>query len=153
MADDRIRVAMLHGPGRPDHDGVSDYVDHLLTALGEVDVAVTAVPVRPDGSPSRVRWLAATDRAARAVRRLRPDLVHVQFAPSAYRFSGLPGGLLPVRLPRGTSLVTTLHEYGWWAAPGWLPSRLWTPVERTGLWDRESGRLVPASAAVVVTNP
>ncbi|SCL28014.1 Glycosyltransferase involved in cell wall bisynthesis [Micromonospora rhizosphaerae] len=151
MADDRIRVAMLHGPGRPDHDGVSDYVDHLLVALAEVDVEATAVAVRPGGRGSSVRWLAATVQAAREVRRLRPDLVHVQFAPSAYRFSGLPG-LLPLRLPRDIPLVTTLHEYGWWAAPGWLPARCWSPVERARLWDRETGRLVPASAAVVVTN-
>ncbi|MEU6077124.1 glycosyltransferase family 4 protein [Micromonospora sp. NPDC047074] len=150
MADDRIRVAVLHGPGRPDADGVSDYVAHLVEALHGVGVEATGVPVRPDADDGR--WRAATVRAARRVRALAPDLVHVQFAPSAYRFSGQPG-LLPWRLPRRLPLVTTLHEYGWWACPGWLPGRLWSAVERTGRWDRESGRLVPASAAVIVTNP
>ncbi|MEV5768544.1 glycosyltransferase [Micromonospora sp. NPDC052213] len=150
MVDDRIRVAMLHGPGRPDADGVSDYVAHLVEALDDVDVEVTPVPVRPDGDGGR--WRAATVRAARRVRELAPDVVHVQFAPSAYRFSGQPG-LLPWRLPRRVPLVTTLHEYGWWACPGWLPGRLWSAAERARCWDRESGRLVPASAAVIVTNP
>ncbi|MEV4463528.1 glycosyltransferase [Micromonospora echinofusca] len=150
MVDDRIRVAMLHGPGRPDADGVSDYVTHLVEALDDVGVEVTPVPVRPDGD--RGRWRAATARAARRVRELTPDVVHVQFAPSAYRFSG-QAGLLPWRLPGRVPLVTTLHEYGWWACPGWLPERLWSAVERTRCWDRESGRLVPASAAVIVTNP
>ncbi|MEV4202838.1 glycosyltransferase family 4 protein [Micromonospora globbae] len=149
MVGERIRVAMLHGPGRPDADGVSDYVVNLARALDDVGVVVTPVPVRPHGPAG---WRAATAYAARTVRRLRPDLVHVQFAPSAYRFSGHPG-LLPLRLPRDVPLVTTVHEYGWWAAPAWLPRPLWTLVERTGLWDRETGRLVPASAEVIVTNP
>ncbi|MGS2617345.1 glycosyltransferase family 4 protein [Micromonospora sp. LZ34] len=148
MVEDRIRVAMLHGPGPPERDGVSDYVRHLLAALDRVGVEVTAVPVRPDGDG----WAGATARAAREARRLAPNLVHVQFAPSAYRFSGHPG-LLPLRLRRTVPLVTTLHEYGSWACPGWLPGRLWSAVERTRRWDRESGRLVPASAAVIVTNP
>jgi glycosyltransferase involved in cell wall biosynthesis len=76
----------------------------------------------------------------------------VQFAPSAYRFSPVPG-LLPLLLPPTTPLVTTVHEYGWWAAPGWVPDSVWRPLERARLWDRETGRLVPASAAVVVSNP
>lgn len=49
MLDDRIRAAMLHGPGRPDADGVSDYVTHLAAALDGIGVEVTPGPVRPDG--------------------------------------------------------------------------------------------------------
>lgn len=146
---ERIRVAMVHGPGLPRHDGVSDYVAHLLEALAGVEVEAVGVPVRPS-APGR--WLAATVDAARSVRRLRPDLVHVQFAPSAYRFSAVPG-LLPQLLPSAPPLVTTVHEYGWWAAPGWVPGPLWRPVEALRLWDRETGRLTPASRTVVVTNP
>ncbi|GIH70476.1 glycosyltransferase family 4 protein [Sphaerimonospora thailandensis] len=149
MDRDQIRVAMIHGPAPADLDGVSDYVERLMHALDDVGVAATSVPVRGDGSAAG--WLTATLRAAREVRRLRPDVVHVQFAPSAYRFSGLPG-LLPPLLPPSVPLVTTLHEYGWWAAPGWVPDAVWRPLERARLWDRETGRLVPASRAVVVTN-
>jgi glycosyltransferase involved in cell wall biosynthesis len=143
-----VQVAMVHGPGLPRHDGVGDYVAHLLVALAEAGVDAVGVPVRP---PAPGRWLAGVHAAARAVRRLRPDLVHVQFAPSAYRFSPAPG-LLPALLPR-IPLVTTVHEYGWWAAPAWVPGPLWRPVEAARLWDRETGRLLPASRAVVVTNP
>lgn len=138
---------MIHGPAPARLDGVSDYVERLIHALDHVGVAAISVPVR--GEPKG--WARAMLRAAREVWLLRPDVVHVQFAPSAYRFSGLPG-LLPPLLPPSVPLVTTLHEYGWWAAPGWVPAAVWRPLERTGLWDRETGRLVPASAAVVVTN-
>ncbi|MFI7629428.1 glycosyltransferase [Microbispora rosea] len=147
----RIRVAMVHGPGPADRDGVGDYVERLVRALGDAGVEAVGVPVGSPGARSPWHWLPATLGAARRVRRLRPDVVHVQFAPSAYRFSGLPG-LLPPLLPPGVPLVTTLHEYGWWAAPGWVPGPAWRPLERARLWDRETGRLVPASALVVVTN-
>ena len=88
-------------------------------------------------------------RAARRVRALRPELVHLQFAPSAFGFSPWIG-LLPDAV--GAPVVTTLHEYGWWSAPGWVPSSLWTPLERRVPVDRETWRLTPASAAVVTTN-
>ncbi|WP_173063836.1 glycosyltransferase family 4 protein [Phytohabitans houttuyneae] len=144
-----IRTAMITGPAPARQDGVSDYADRLAAALGHAGVDVEAVPLRP---PAPGRWLAATVAAAEAVRRMRPDVVHVQFAPSAYRFSALPG-LLPRLLPAGTPLVTTLHEYGWWTAPAWIPGPAWRPLERLRLWDRETALLVPASSAVVVTNP
>jgi glycosyltransferase involved in cell wall biosynthesis len=146
---ERIQVAMVHGPATPDHDGVSDYVAHLLPALARVGVEAVPVPVRPEPSTA---WMSATAAVARVVRQLRPDLVHVQFAPAAYRFSVAPG-LLPLLLPRRTRLVTTVHEYGWWAAPGWVPNLLWRPLELTRWWDRETGRLVPASVVVVATDP
>jgi glycosyltransferase involved in cell wall biosynthesis len=144
-----IRIAMIIGPAPAHLDGVSDYAGRLAGALGAAGVAVDTVPLRP---PASGRWLAATVGAAESVRRLGPDLVHVQFAPSAYRFSALPG-LLPRLLPPGTPLVTTIHEYGWWTAPRWIPGPAWRPLERLRLWDRETALLVPASRAVVVTNP
>ncbi|GAB3532883.1 glycosyltransferase family 4 protein [Phytohabitans suffuscus] len=139
---------MITGPAPARLDGVSDYAERLAGALGGAGVQVETVPLRP---PAPGCWLAATVGAAEAVRRLRPDIVHVQFAPSAYRFSALPG-LLPRLLPPGTPLVTTVHEYGWWTAPAWLPGPAWRPLERLRLWDRETALLVPASRAVVVTN-
>ncbi|HEX6967213.1 MAG TPA: glycosyltransferase [Micromonosporaceae bacterium] len=145
--DGWIRVALVHGPGGPDRDGVSDYVQRLRHALGEVGVAAVSVPVRP----VRGRWLAGTAQAARTIRRIRPQVIHVQFAPAAYRFSGAPG-LLPLLLPGDVPLVTTLHEYGGWSWPARLPAGAWRPLERAGLWCRETGRLVPASAELVVTN-
>ena len=140
---------MITGPAPAHLDGVSDYAERLAGGLGGAGVEVEAVPLRP---PAPGRWLKATVAAAERVRRTRPDLVHVQFAPSAYRFSALPG-LLPRLLPSGTPLVTTIHEYGWWTAPRWIPGSAWRPLERLRLWDRETALLVPASRAVVVTNP
>ncbi len=132
-----MRVAVVQGRADPERDGVADYTRLLTAALG--DVGVEVVPVPFDG-------LRAT---ARRVRAAAPDVVHVQFAPSAFRFSGRPG-LLPDLL--GAPVVTTLHEYGWWASPAWVPDRAWRAVERRGWFDRETGRLAPRSAAAVVTN-
>ncbi|MEV5412155.1 glycosyltransferase family 4 protein [Thermopolyspora sp. NPDC052614] len=143
---------MVCGPGGPELDGVGDYVERLVQALGGVGVEATTVPMRPGGGPPASRWLSATLRAALDVRRMRPDLVHVHFAPSAFRFSAMPG-LLPLLLPSPVPLVVTLHEYGWWSAPSWIPDALWRRLERAGTWDRETGRLVPSGSAVIVTNP
>jgi glycosyltransferase involved in cell wall biosynthesis len=139
---------MVQGPGSPQHDGVSDYVHHLTAALRHACVDAVAVPVGP---PAQGGWLAAMTDAARRVRQIGPDVVHLQFAPSAFGFSGLPG-LLPRLLPPRLPLVTTVHEYGWWASPGWIPAAAWRPLEAARLWDRETGRLVLDSAAVIVTN-
>lgn len=124
---------MLHGRADPAHDGVADYTARLVAALRAAGDDVLDVPVDPGP--------LGTLRAARLARDA--DVVHVQFAPSAYRFSAWPG-LLPdlVRRP----LVTTVHEYGWWSPAAWrLPARL-------GLADAETGRLVPGSRTVITTN-
>ncbi|MCW2778413.1 MAG: putative glycosyl transferase [Frankiales bacterium] len=134
-----MRVALVCGRDEPRRDGVADYVHRLAAALPAY--GVQAEVVEAGG-----RVLAA----ARDLRRLDPDVVHVQFAPSAYGY-GPAVGLLPalVRAP----VVTTLHEYGWWSWPARVPSAAWSVLERGGRWDRETLRLVPASGAVVVTNP
>jgi hypothetical protein len=139
---------MVHGPGPPREDGVADYVAHLLEALAAAGTNAISVPVRP---PAPGRWAAATVAAARTVRQLRPDVVHVQFAPSAYRFSALPG-LLPL-LVGGPAAGHDRARVRLVGGAGWVPGPVWRPVEALRLWDRETGRLVPASRAVVVTNP
>lgn len=147
VAGQPIRVCMVCGPGEAEVDGVGDYVERLTGALGDAGVCATTVPVRPAGAG----WWRATWRAAREVARMRPDVVHVQFAPAAYRFSGVPG-VLPLLLPVSVPLVVTVHEYGSWSAPSWMPDAVWRAVERMGAWDRETGRLVPSGGAVIVTN-
>ncbi|WP_213451668.1 glycosyltransferase [Rhizomonospora bruguierae] len=143
----QLRVAMVHGAADPTRDGVADYLYRLVGALSAVRVEVAPVMVCPRaGAGDRFEaadWWRAAWRAAAGVRMLRPDLVHVQFAPSAYRFTGA-AGLLPLLVGRGVPLVTTLHEYGRPGGPRW-----W---ERASGWDRDSGRLVRDSRAVVVTN-
>jgi glycosyltransferase involved in cell wall biosynthesis len=132
---------MLRGRADPARDGVADYTRHLVAALGRDGVEVEPVPVA--GS------LPSVLAAARRLRRTRPDLVHVQFAPSAFGFAPWVG-LLPDLV--GAPVVTTLHEYGWWAAPSWVPERGWRVLERRGLLDREGWRLGPRGAALVTTN-
>jgi glycosyltransferase involved in cell wall biosynthesis len=137
------RVAMLHGRADPAHDGVADYTGRLTEALRAAGTEVLDVPVDP-GPRGAVA-------AARTVRAGAPDVVHLQFAPSAFGFSGWPGATLPELLTT-VPLVTTVHEYGWWSWAPWVPERLWRPLERSRSLDRETGRLVPRSAAVVTTN-
>jgi glycosyltransferase involved in cell wall biosynthesis len=136
-----VVIVMAHGRADPKHDGVADYVYRLSAALRDLGVEVEAVPVG--------RGAAGVLHAARRVRALRPHVVHVQFAPSAFGFSPWPG-LLPdlVRAP----VVVTLHEYGWWSAPPWIPEVVWRTIERRCRFDRETWRLAPTATAVVTTN-
>ena len=129
---------MVSGRADPERDGVADYVRHLSAALRDAGEEILPVPV------------VGPREAAERLHALKPDLAHVQFAPSAFGFSARPG-LLP-DLVRGLPFVTTLHEYGWWSAPRWLPGGVWRPLERVRLWDRETWRFVPRSSAVITTN-
>ncbi|MCO1656184.1 glycosyltransferase [Pseudonocardia humida] len=132
---------MLQGRADPARDGVADYTRLLGAALVDAGVDVEAVTV-PGSLPSVLR-------AARRLRRMRPELVHVQFAPSAFGFAPWVG-LLPDLVD--APVVTTLHEYGWWAAPKRVPPGAWRALERRGRFDRESWRLAPRGAARVTTN-
>jgi len=141
-------VALVCGQHRPDLDGVAGYVARLAGALAGAGAEPLVVPM-DDG---RGAGPAAVARTARRLHRLALDVVHVQFAPSAYGYR--PGvGVLPLLRPRAPVLVTTLHEYGWWAWPARVPDALWRPLERRRLWDRETLTLAPRSHALVVTNP
>jgi glycosyltransferase involved in cell wall biosynthesis len=154
-----VRVALVCGRFRPDRDGVADYVASLAEALPDAGVEAVVAAAGPrreleaQGAVSlATRWdVAGAAAAARALRRLEVDLVHVQFAPSAYGYSPSVG-LLPVGL--GTvPLVTTLHEYGWWSWPSRVPPPAWDLLEQRAPWDRETLTLAPSSARLVVTNP
>jgi glycosyltransferase involved in cell wall biosynthesis len=159
-----VRVALVSGHYDPLRDGVSDYTRRLAVELGAAQVETVVITTSgraaeaSDALGVARAWTAVgVARTARLLRRLGPDVVHVQFAPSAYGFRG-EVGLLPLLLGRsGPPLVVTLHEYGWWSwRPRWLPGPLaeaaWSRLERRGWWDRETQLLVPSSAAVVVSN-
>lgn len=133
-----MRILVVCGRYRPDRDGVAAYVERLVDALPEAGAAI-GVEVRVDV----VEW-----PGLRRFRAGDADLVHVQFAPSAYGYR--PGvGLLSLRTRR--PLVTTLHEYAWWQWPPRVPPAAWRPLEHRRLWDRETLRLAPASRALVCT--
>ena len=160
-----MRVALVCGTYAPERDGVADYVRRLAEELRAVDVevVVAAREPDPDHDPEHDAGAGASDAvgvtpvwtprnlpgAARALDAQNADLVHVQWAPSAYGWSGAVGWL-PALLR--TPVVTTLHEYGWWGWPARVPSGVWPVLERTGRYDRESGLLGPRSRALVVTN-
>jgi glycosyltransferase involved in cell wall biosynthesis len=140
----------------------SDGHHHMAAPARTTTLARAAAPdgatpsgrgsAEPTGIRRHVGWAQATALAARRVRREQPDVVHVQYAPSAFRYAASPL-LLPGLLPRGVPLVTTVHEYGWWTALPRVPDRTWRHLEAGGRLDRESGLLVASSDAVVVTNP
>lgn len=158
------RVAIICGAFRPTRDGIAAYTARLVRQLRGVGLAAAVLSTEdgydtPGVEVRRVarRWdLEGVQAVARAIGRLDPDVVHVQFAPSAYRFSAAIG-LLPLLVDDRRPLVTTLHEYGWssWR-PGGIPEALlrplWRVAERLGVLDRESLLLAVRSSALVVTN-
>ena len=158
-----MRIALVCGEYDPEHDGVSDYTRRLAAELQASDAEAVIVTSRQRAAAlSGVRGAAGAwtfvgaAQTARLLLGLRVDLVHVQFAPSAYEFR--PGiGLLPLMLCHGPPVVVTLHEYGWWKwqprlLPGAVAQAAWPRLERAGWWDRETLMLAPRSARVVVTN-
>jgi glycosyltransferase involved in cell wall biosynthesis len=93
------RVVMVVGSSDARHDGVADYVRHLVPALGDAGIDVVTVE------------MTSLDDTGRRVRAAAPDVVHVQFAPSAFGFSSDVGRLPPLLGP-DVPLVTTAHEDG-----------------------------------------
>lgn len=93
-----LRIALL--TGRPSGAcGVADYSARLADALERSGAAVTLV--------TRERWdLRAVRDVRRSLRRLRPDVVHLQYPTADYRTSLAPHLLALAAQP----LVVTLHE-------------------------------------------
>jgi glycosyltransferase involved in cell wall biosynthesis len=148
------RVLLICGRLDPARDGVGDYVVRLAEALrgrgAQLRILHTGpVPPVPAARSVGDAWTPlALVRALRAARGA--DVVHVQFAPSMYRFR-MGVGLLPLLLG-GRPLVTTLHEYGWWRWERVLPAACWTVLEALRIADRETGLLAPRSRTVIATN-
>lgn len=131
-----MRVVLLCGAFRPSRDGVAHYVARLGGALRAAGVdVVVAGGAGGEGAAVTVTgsWHAAgAATAGAALRTIGADLVHVQWAPTAYGPDRDLAALVPALgdLP----LVTTLHEYD-------------------GPDDRDAAALAAGSAAVLVTNP
>ncbi|MGO8948833.1 MAG: glycosyltransferase family 4 protein [Ktedonobacterales bacterium] len=157
-----LRVGLVCGELDPVRDGVADYTRRLAQSLRTIGVdALTLTTFRlaeAHGDPA----IGVTDswawrgiwQAARAIQRLDVDVVHVQFAPSAFQFSRAVGAM-PQLLAGGPPLVVTVHEYATWTAQGILGaarSAAWSAVERRGWLDREALLLVPCGCRLLVTN-
>jgi glycosyltransferase involved in cell wall biosynthesis len=159
----RTRVGLVCGYLDPTRDGVADYTRRLsahlrLTGL-EPFVVTTYEWARAAGEGAvgvTERWdVRGVAAAARALRRLGLDLVHVQFAPSVFG-SSRAVGLLPLLLPARIPVIVTLHEYGVWSRHGCgrrVRSALWSAAERRGYADRETLLLASRGAWVLVPSP
>jgi glycosyltransferase involved in cell wall biosynthesis len=157
------RVGLVCGHFDPARDGVADYTRQLARHLRLIrcdPLICTAHGYAQSGDDEVIgvtdRWnVGGVVRAARAMARLRLDLVHVQFAPSAFGFRRAVG-LLPGFVPAGVPVLATLHEYGVWAAngvAGRLRSAGWSAVERRGFAERETLLLSLRAARLLVTAP
>ena len=156
----RLRVGLLCGDLEPALDGVADYSRRLAIALstaGLDPVLLTTylLAQAADAVGITAGWdLSGMRAAARAIRTMSLDILHVQFAPSVFGFSRAVG-LLPLLVPERLPIVVTLHEYGTWSSRtplGGVTGRLWSAAERLSLLDRETLLLTPRRARVVVTN-
>jgi glycosyltransferase involved in cell wall biosynthesis len=156
----RTRVGLVCGYLEPRLDGVADYTQRLAThlhAIGVEPVVLTTYGLAQSGEEHAVgvtqRWNAGgVVSAARMMRHMDLDIVHVQFAPSVYGFSRVVG-LLPLFLPRRIPLIVTLHEYGVWSGHG--PGRrarsaLWSAAEHRRVADRETLLLAPRARSLLI---
>ena len=152
---------MICGYLDPQRDGVADYSLRLASQLRKVGIEPILLTSHAWADPDQNalgtarRWnILGVLQAARFLRRLDVDLVHVQFAPSLYNFTRAVG-LLPAFVPRSLPLMVTLHEYGVGqnaARPHSWRSRLWSIAEHRHLIDRETLLLVPRAAALLVAS-
>jgi glycosyltransferase involved in cell wall biosynthesis len=151
------RVGLVCGHYDPTRDGVADYTRHLqhhLAGAGVEALVCTAYRYARSGEPHVVGVAASWNLrgildVARHLRSLRLDILHVQFAPSAFGFSRSVGLLPALPMPS----VVTLHEYGVWTAQGataTLRSAAWGMLERRGYVDRETLLLTPHADQVFV---
>ncbi|HEY9376108.1 MAG TPA: glycosyltransferase family 4 protein [Jiangellaceae bacterium] len=154
------RVGLVCGYLDPTRDGVADYTRRLavhLRSAGLDPVVVTTHDwARVSGEDAvgvTQRWdVSGVVSAARAIRHMALDLVHVQFAPSVFGFSRAVG-VLPRFLPRQIPLIVTLHEYGVWSSGTrgrGVRSALWSAVERWGYAERETLLLAPRATCLLV---
>lgn len=162
------RVVMVAGTYRPERCGMAHYVQRLREALDERDVSSIVLTTREAARDSKdpgvkgvVRDWGLSDLPAlvRAVRRARPEAIHIQHAAGTYGFKRAIFFLPPLLRAAGcrAPLVTTVHEYGWWewkprGVPRGAVEALKTWGQRRGRWDREDGFLLTGSDVLLTTN-
>ncbi len=157
------RVGLVCGYLDPVRDGVADYTRRLAVQLARDGLDPIVITTRELARAAGQGAAGVTDRwdvkgvasAARVLRRLDLDVVHVQFAPSVFG-SCRAVGLLPLLLPRAIPWVVTLHEYGVRsgdARGARVRSALWSALERRGYADRETLLLATRAACLLVPSP
>jgi len=162
-----MKVAFVPGCFRPDRCGVSHYTARLmaeLTKLGLDCVVVTTDDAarhhgRADVIAGTHSWgLPMLGRLPLALRRVAPDILHIQHAAGSFDFQRAIFWLIPALRLSGwrRPIVVTLHEYGWWEWRPLLVARAWKRLgpwgEARGLWDREDLALLTGADVVIVTH-
>ncbi len=158
-----MRVAFLPGSFRPDRCGVSHYTAHLMDALRfrgvQCSVMTTQAAAehhqRGEVMGGTVGWGPGMLLSLPgAIRRLNPDILHIQHAAGSFDFRRavfwLPQALRAAGW-RGP-IVVTLHEYGWWEWKGPLWKSLGPWGEKHGMWDREDFGLLVGANKIIVTH-
>jgi glycosyltransferase involved in cell wall biosynthesis len=162
-----VRVAFLPGTYRPDRCGVSHYTSRLmdeLAARGVECVVLTSheaaalhrQPAVTGATRGWGPWLLAS--LPGTIRRLDPDILHIQHAAGSFAFRRAVLWLPSVLRARGWTqpIVVTAHEYGWWQWQppllGWAWRRLGPWGEARELWDREDFTLLAGADAIIVTH-
>ena len=116
-----MRVCLITGTFPPQRCGIGDYTECLARHLASLDVDVHVL-TSAHGAPGHHATLKlhravrswnsiGTGKFLAALRKIKPDVAHVQFPSAGYRrvafFSLIPGILRTLRY----SVVLTLHEY------------------------------------------
>lgn len=116
-----MRLLLVSGSYPPMKCGVGDYTHQLARALadaGEVEVGVLTSEAAAAANPGPVEVLAEMRgwhlrdalHAARALRRWKPDVVHIQYWTQGYGYGRLPHFLPLIARLLGMRVVSTLHD-------------------------------------------
>jgi len=118
-----VKVLFISGSYPPAQCGVGDYTGQLASALsvsGDFEVSVltsvSAPAELPGAAPAVFRtmrtWRVGVAEAEDLLRRLKPDIVHVQFPTQGYDdWKGVAVLALTARMRLRIPLVLTAHEY------------------------------------------
>ncbi|HOG46589.1 MAG TPA: glycosyltransferase family 4 protein [Anaerolineae bacterium] len=162
-----MRVAFVPGSFRPDRCGVSHYTARLMAELEGRGAACLVLTTEAAAAHHARRDVVAGTRGwgpsmlatvPAAVRRLAPDILHIQHAGGSFGFRRAVFALIPTLRAVGwrRPVVVTIHEYGWWEWWPPLVGRLWRRLgpwgEARGLWDREDLWLLTGADAIIVTH-
>ncbi|MEH2066686.1 MAG: glycosyltransferase [Nostoc sp.] len=163
-----IRIIIIAGTYKPEHCGVAHYTARLRNALKQEDIesiVLTTYKAAVQTNDPSVRgvvknWdFASLMSLVQAVHSINADIVHIQHAAGTYGFRRAIFFLPLILKITGyqKSIVTTVHEYGWWEwQPNYLPWQFieWLKIwgQNYSWWDREDGFLLTLSNAIITTN-
>ena len=162
-----LRVSLVLGRYSPSLDAVAQGTLRLAEALASHGARATVYTTRASAREATgpLEVVGALDvwrpgslpSLVLALARAKPDVVHIQYAPSSYGHSRAVTLLPPMLRALGLPTVATVHEYGGWdydlpRVPRGLLRQVARFGEGRGYWDREALTLVGQSGLVFTTN-